>query len=131
MKSIRKKLSGSLPLPLPPRDTAIQWGRQPPRTRYRGARYVPALFCGDNCRHATIEDTDVTRSFNQPLKEEAGFIVTRGNLFDAAIVKTSLVSERYLNNPKKTNAFEGGAVIFDGPEDYHGRAGVIAAPVTN
>src|SRR5262249_19247930 len=55
----------------------------------------------------------------------AGFKVLRGNLFDAAIMKTSVISpeftERYLSNPKDPNAFEGRAVVFDGPEDYHAR----------
>jgi dihydroxy-acid dehydratase len=51
--------------------------------------------------------------------------VLRGNLFDSAIMKTSVISEefrrRYLSNPKDPNAFEGRAVVFDGPEDYHRR----------
>ena len=40
-------------------------------------------------------------------------------------MKTSVISEefrkRYLSNPKDPNAFEGRAVVFDGPEDYHHR----------
>jgi dihydroxy-acid dehydratase len=59
------------------------------------------------------------------LKATAGFKVLRGNLFDSAIMKTSVISEefrnRYLSNPKDPNAFEGRAVVFDGPEDYHRR----------
>ncbi|MPT47994.1 MAG: dihydroxy-acid dehydratase [Sphingobium sp.] len=80
---------------------------------------------GDNCRDATIEDERVIRPFDQPLKDEAGFIVMTGNLFDAAIMKTSVISEefrlRYLSNPDDPEAFEGPAVVFDGPEDYHHR----------
>ncbi|MCG7348707.1 IlvD/Edd family dehydratase [Sphingomonas sp. ACRSK] len=80
---------------------------------------------GENCRGVEIEDEKVIRPFNQPLKEEAGFIVLSGNLFDAAIMKTSVISdefrERYLSNPNDPNAFEGPAVVFDGPEDYHHR----------
>nr|WP_317891842.1 IlvD/Edd family dehydratase [uncultured Sphingomonas sp.] len=80
---------------------------------------------GENCRGVEIEDEKVIRPFSQPLKEEAGFIVLSGNLFDAAIMKTSVISEefreRYLSNPNDPNAFEGPAVVFDGPEDYHHR----------
>jgi dihydroxy-acid dehydratase len=80
---------------------------------------------GDNCRDATIEDDRVIRPFADPLKKDAGFIVLRGNLFDSAIMKTSVISpqfrERYLSNPEDPEAFEGPAVVFDGPEDYHHR----------
>nr|WP_156357057.1 IlvD/Edd family dehydratase [Sphingomonas sp. Leaf38] len=80
---------------------------------------------GDNCRTATIEDERVIRPFATPLKEDAGFIVLRGNLFESAIMKTSVISpefrERYLSNPADPEAFEGPAVVFDGPEDYHHR----------
>ncbi len=80
---------------------------------------------GDNCRTATIEDERVIRPFATPLLEDAGFIVLRGNLFDSAIMKTSVISpefrERYLSNPDDLEAFEGPAVVFDGPEDYHHR----------
>ena len=65
------------------------------------------------------------RPFDKPLKKDAGFIVLSGNLFDSAIMKTSVISEefreRYLSNPKDPEAFEGPAVVFDGPEDYHRR----------
>jgi dihydroxy-acid dehydratase len=57
--------------------------------------------------------------------EAAGFIVLSGNLFDNAVMKTSVISEefrtRYLSNPADPDAFEGPAVVFDGPEDYHSR----------
>ncbi len=80
---------------------------------------------GDNCRGAAIEDERVIRPITQPLLKEAGFIVLKGNLFDAAIMKTSVISAefrgRYLSNPSDPNAFEGPAVVFDGPEDYHRR----------
>jgi dihydroxy-acid dehydratase len=80
---------------------------------------------GDNCRGVEIEDEKVIRPYGQPLKEKAGFIVLRGNLFDAAIMKTSVISpefrDRYLSNPNDPEAFEGPAVVFDGPEDYHHR----------
>ena len=80
---------------------------------------------GDNCRGASILDTNVIKPFDQPMKKRAGFSVLRGNLFDSAIMKTSVISEefraRYLANPKDPEAFEGRAVVFDGPEDYHAR----------
>ncbi|WP_294320823.1 IlvD/Edd family dehydratase [uncultured Sphingomonas sp.] len=89
---------------------------------------------GDNCRDATIEDEKVIRPFGQPLKEEAGFIVLKGNLFDAAVMKTSVIGpefrERYLSNPNDPEAFEGPAVVFDGPEDYHHRIDDPALGIT-
>jgi dihydroxyacid dehydratase/phosphogluconate dehydratase len=81
----------------------------------------------DNCRQAVIEDTRVIRPFARPLKADAGFIVLRGDLFNSAIMKTSVISEefrhRYLSNPDDPDAFEGPAVVFDGPEDCHARIG--------
>jgi dihydroxy-acid dehydratase len=90
-----------------------------------GAMTVNGKTIGDNCRDATIEDDKVIKTFDQPLVEEAGFLVLSGNLFDAAIMKTSVISpefrDRYLSNPDDPEAFEGPAVVFDGPEDYHHR----------
>jgi dihydroxy-acid dehydratase len=67
----------------------------------------------------------VIRTYKKPMLNQAGFKVLSGNLFDSAIMKTSVISEefrnRYLVNPKDLNAFEGRAVVFDGPEDYHHR----------
>jgi dihydroxy-acid dehydratase len=80
---------------------------------------------GENVRRAAIADADVIRPYRKPLMENAGFKVLKGNLFDSAVMKTSGISEeflrRYLSNPKDPNAFEGRAVVFDGPEDYHRR----------
>jgi dihydroxy-acid dehydratase len=80
---------------------------------------------GENCRGATIEDERVIRPFERPLSPRAGFLVLRGNLFDSAIMKTSVISrefrDRYLSSPQDPDAFEGRAVVFDGPEDYHAR----------
>jgi len=90
-----------------------------------GALTVNGKTLGDNCRDATIEDDKVIRRFDQPLREDAGFLVFSGNLFNAAIMKTSVISEefrrRYLSNPDDPEAFEGPVVVFDGPEDYHAR----------
>jgi len=80
---------------------------------------------GENCRNTPIQDEKVIRKFDNPLKTDAGFLVLRGNLFDSAIMKTSVISsefrDRYLNNPAHPGMFEGKAVVFDGPEDYHHR----------
>jgi dihydroxy-acid dehydratase len=80
---------------------------------------------GENCRDAEIIDPDVIRSYATALKPAAGFKVLRGNLFDAAIMKTSVISQefrdQYLSNPNDLDAFEGRAIVFDGPEDYHDR----------
>jgi dihydroxy-acid dehydratase len=78
---------------------------------------------GENCASAVILDEAVIRPFERPLCHKAGFLVLRGNLFDSAIMKTSVISkefrDRYLSNPKDPEAFEGRVVVFDGPEDYH------------
>lgn len=80
---------------------------------------------GENVKVAEIADTDVIRPYDRPLMEKAGFKVLRGNLFDSAVMKTSVISEefrkRYLSDPEDPNAFEGKVVVFEGPEDYHAR----------
>ena len=80
---------------------------------------------GDIVRAANTQDEDVIRTYGNPLKPYAGFKVLSGNLFDSAIMKTSVISQefrdRYLSNQQDPNAFEGRAVVFDGPEDYHHR----------
>jgi dihydroxy-acid dehydratase len=89
---------------------------------------------GENCAKAQIVLPDVIRSFAQPLKRDAGFIVMRGNLFESAIMKTSVISEefrgRYLSDPNDPEAFEGRAVVFDGPEDYHAKIDDPALEIT-
>jgi dihydroxy-acid dehydratase len=80
---------------------------------------------GENVERAAATDADVIRPYDRPLRQRAGFKVLSGNLFGSAIMKTSVISEefnrRYLSNPADPNAFEGRAVVFDGPEDYHSR----------
>ncbi|MCJ2187197.1 IlvD/Edd family dehydratase [Novosphingobium beihaiensis] len=99
-----------------------------------GAMTVNGKTMGDNCRDATIEDERVIKTFDQPLVDEAGFLVLSGNLFDAAIMKTSVISDqfrqRYLSNPDDPDAFEGPAIVFDGPEDYHHRIDDPALGIT-
>lgn len=79
----------------------------------------------ENYRNARILNPQVIRPVDSPLKENAGFINMKGNLFRSALMKTSVISaefrSRYLSNPKDPNAFTGRAVVFDGPEDYHVR----------
>jgi dihydroxy-acid dehydratase len=90
---------------------------------------------GDNCRGATIEDDKVIKPFDAPLLAGAGFSVLRGNLFDSAIMKLSVIAddfrERFLSNPDDPDAFEGPVVVFDGPEDYHARIDDPALGITD
>ena len=80
---------------------------------------------GENCKDAAIQEDAVIRPFDRPLTSKAGFLVLRGNLFDSAIMKISVISkefrERYLSDPNDPDAFEGRAIVFDGPEEYHAR----------
>ncbi len=77
---------------------------------------------GENCADAQIKDADVIKRASEPLLADAGFINLSGNLFDSAIMKTSVISdefrERYLSDPDNPDAFEGRAIVFDGPEAY-------------
>jgi dihydroxy-acid dehydratase len=86
---------------------------------------VTGRSMGENCAGAPRPDGDVIRSFGSPLVVDAGFLVLSGNLFDSAIMKTSVISEefraRYLSDPDDPEAFEGRAIVFEGPEDYHRR----------
>lgn len=79
----------------------------------------------ENCSHVRSADTRVIRTVSDPLKQHAGFINLKGNLFDSAIMKTSVIGadfrNRYLSNPNDPDAFEGRAIVFDGPEDFHHR----------
>jgi dihydroxy-acid dehydratase len=89
---------------------------------------------GENCRDAEIISPDVIRTYKSALQPDAGFAVMTGNIFDSAIMKTSVISEafraRYLANPADPEAFVGVAVVFDGPEDYHRRIDDPAEAIT-
>src|ERR1700690_3604320 len=80
---------------------------------------------GDNCAKIHSDDHDVIMPIDKPLKEDAGFVVLSGNLFNDAIMKTGVIEgefrARFLSNPKDPDAFEGRAIVFEGPEDYHHR----------
>ena len=121
-----------------------------PAGRFLGERFhraggVPAILCelagagkldtgcltvtgksiGENIVGREASDREVIRPFDQPLKETAGFLVLSGNLFDFAIMKTSVISPefraRYLSEPGRENLYEARAVVFDGSDDYHDR----------
>ena len=90
-----------------------------------GAITANGQTMGDNCGDRRSEDANVIKSVSNPLKTQAGFINLSGNLFDSALMKTSVISPAfrkvYLSNPDDMNAFEGRAIVFDGPEDFHHR----------
>ena len=98
---------------------------------YRGglldgtALTVNGRTVAENVGDVPIDDTRVIRPLAEPLLAAAGLTVLSGNLFDAAVMKQSVISPdfraRYLSNPDDPEAFEGPVVVFDGPEDYHRR----------
>ena len=92
---------------------------------HAGALTANGRTIGENCAAAENLNPAVIRTVADPLKPSAGFINLKGNLFDSAIMKTSVISEafraRYLSDPADPMAFEGIAAVFDGPEDYHRR----------
>lgn len=79
----------------------------------------------ENCAATEIINPKVIKTVKDPMLDAAGFINLSGNLFDSAIMKTSVISkefrDRYLSNPDDPDAFEGRAIVFDGTEDYHAR----------
>lgn len=92
---------------------------------HTSVKTVSGKTLGENLKIKINLDSDVIKSFSDPVVENAGFIVMRSNFFNSAVMKTSVISEefreRYLSNPKHPNAFEAKAVVFEGPEDYHHR----------
>ncbi len=95
-----------------------------------GRLHGDALTCtgttlADSLAGRESADREMIRPFADPLKENAGFIVLSGNLFDFAILKTSVISaefrQRYLSRPGHEDAFEARAIVFDGSDDYHHR----------
>ncbi|MEI9992451.1 MAG: IlvD/Edd family dehydratase [Rhizomicrobium sp.] len=121
-----------------------------PSGKYLGERFhraggVPAILCellkagridggaltctgaslAKNIEGRETQDREMIHPYEAPLMEHAGFLVLKGNLFDFAILKTSVISDdfrkRYLARPGAENVFEGRAVVFDGSDDYHAR----------
>jgi dihydroxy-acid dehydratase len=86
---------------------------------------VTGKTMAENLVDRETNDREVIYPFNAPLKEDAGFFVLKGNLFDFAIMKTSVISpefrQRYLSAPGQENIFESRAIVFDGSGDYHDR----------
>jgi len=79
----------------------------------------------ENLKGIKIKDEKVITPFKKPMKQKAGFIVLKGNLFDSAIMKTSVISkefkDKFLSRPGKEGVLEGRAIVFEGSEDYHDR----------
>ncbi len=86
---------------------------------------VTGKTIGENYAAWSSLNPEVIRPYGQPLMKEAGFLVMGGNLFDAALMKTSVIGDefrkRFLSTPGDENAFTGRAIVFEGPEDYHAR----------
>ncbi|MBV8095883.1 MAG: dihydroxy-acid dehydratase family protein [Acetobacteraceae bacterium] len=86
---------------------------------------VTGRTLAQNLENVPEPDREVIRPYSAPLKENAGYIVLSGNLFDSAVIKTSVISDdfrrRFLSDPEHPNVFVGKAVVFEGPEDYHVR----------
>lgn len=80
---------------------------------------------GENLQGAASEDLQVITTYDEPMRKNAGFKVLSGNLFDSALMKTSVISkdfqDRFLSEPGNEGVFEAKAVVFEGPEDYHDR----------
>ena len=80
---------------------------------------------GENCAAARSQDHNIIRNYDNPVKEKAGFLVLSGNLFDSALIKTSVIStdfrNRFLSNPGSEDCFVARAIVFDSPEDYRRR----------
>ena len=92
---------------------------------HKSVKTVSGKTLEQNLKIKINVDTDVIKSFDDPVVDNAGFIVMKSNFFNSAIMKTSVISEefreRYLSNPDHPNVFEVKAVMFEGPEDYHHR----------
>ncbi|WP_282120613.1 IlvD/Edd family dehydratase [Ruegeria atlantica] len=95
------------------------------RLPHEEAKTVNGHSIANNCTCWRSTNSNVIKSVDAPLKDKAGFINLKGNLFDSALMKTSVIgsefAKAYLTNPDDPNAFEGRAVVFDGPEDFHKR----------
>ena len=90
-----------------------------------GAMTATGQGMGKNLDGWASEDTDVIKTYDAPMRVNAGFKVLSGNLFDSALMKTSVISadfqQRFLSKPGSENVFEARAIVFEGPEDYHDR----------
>jgi dihydroxy-acid dehydratase len=86
---------------------------------------VTGRTIAENLEGVPDGDREVIRAYDQPLRPAAGYVVLSGNLFESAVMKTSVIDQafrdRFLSDPKHPNVFEGKAIVFEGPEDYHAR----------
>jgi len=92
---------------------------------HANAMTVTGKTIAENLKDVPDGDREVIRSYASPMKEAAGYVVMSGNLFESAVMKISVIDQdfrsRFLSNPDRPNVFEGRAIVFDGPEDYHER----------
>jgi dihydroxy-acid dehydratase len=97
------------------------------------AMTVNGRTMAQNLKKAVAADGDVIMTYDKPMLGQAGFAVMSGNLFDSAIMKTSVISDefrsKYLERKGDRNAFEGTAIVFEGPEDYHHRINDPKLPI--
>ncbi|GAA2216096.1 IlvD/Edd family dehydratase [Nonomuraea monospora] len=68
-----------------------------------------------NLADAPPADPAVIRPYAEPLAARGGLLVMTGNLFDSAVMKTSVLTDDF---PAVSDYR---AVVFEGPEDYHAR----------
>jgi dihydroxy-acid dehydratase len=89
------------------------------------AMTVTGKTLAENLADVPDGDREVVRAYAKPMKEHAGYVVMSGNLFDTAVMKISVIDkefrDRFLSDPARPNVFEGKAIVFEGPEDYHAR----------
>jgi dihydroxy-acid dehydratase len=101
--------------------------------RHGGVMTVTGKTMAENIKEAKAADGDVIKTYAKPMLGKAGFAVLSGNLFDSAIMKTSVITaefrKKYLEKRGDKNAFEGTAVVFEGPEDYHHRINDPKLPI--
>ena len=95
-----------------------------------GKLHADAMTCtgksiAENLAKPPAVDREVIRAYDKPMMEKAGFAVLSGNIFDGAVMKISVIDpefrNRFLSDPEQPNVFEGKAIVFEGPEDYHDR----------
>jgi dihydroxy-acid dehydratase len=89
------------------------------------AMTVTGKMLAENLADIPDGDREVIRAYNTPLMPAAGYVVMSGNIFDSAVMKISVIDKdfrtRFLSHPDRPNVFEGKAIVFEGPEDYHHR----------
>ena len=82
---------------------------------------VNGATMAQNCSETQSSDQRVIKSFDTPIREQAGFLVMSGNLFESAVLKTSVINKTFQQRYLKNGVFEGRAIVFEGSEDYHNR----------